>query len=285
MPLIQSKSKKAVSKNIEREMDAGKPQKQSIAIALDVQRRNKRKKMAKGGPVEISAHDEKRPMPEQEFADSMEDSRVHEKPAAYRDHWTGGDHRTEALSGESAPASDIEVDARDEHMSGIDDAITPEEMAMIRRHRMAKGGMAMQHANESNPSSPESPHEEMHIEDAAIRMNERERQRDMLAYGGNPKLEESHKSPSVSEAIMRKRKMYAEGGEVADVSRNADEDPNMEDQMSFEALKKENYSESEGLDELDSPMDSNEHGDDIAADEHDMVSQIRRKMKSGRPQR
>ena len=39
MPLIKSKSKKDVGKNIKIEMAAGKPQKQSVAIALDVQRR------------------------------------------------------------------------------------------------------------------------------------------------------------------------------------------------------------------------------------------------------
>lgn len=43
MPLIKSKSKKAVSTNIKREMEAGKPQKQAVAIALNVQRK------AKGG--------------------------------------------------------------------------------------------------------------------------------------------------------------------------------------------------------------------------------------------
>ena len=39
MPLNKSKSKKAVSENIKTEMKAGKPQKQAIAIALDVQRK------------------------------------------------------------------------------------------------------------------------------------------------------------------------------------------------------------------------------------------------------
>lgn len=47
MPLIQSGSKKAMSKNIEREMHAGKPQKQSIAIAYAVKRKNK----AHGGDI------------------------------------------------------------------------------------------------------------------------------------------------------------------------------------------------------------------------------------------
>lgn len=44
MPLKKSASKKAVSENIRTEMKAGKPQKQAIAIALDVQRRAKKKK-------------------------------------------------------------------------------------------------------------------------------------------------------------------------------------------------------------------------------------------------
>lgn len=39
MPLIKSKSKKAVSKNIETEMNEGKPQKQAVAIALNVARK------------------------------------------------------------------------------------------------------------------------------------------------------------------------------------------------------------------------------------------------------
>lgn len=43
MPLKKSTSKKAVSENIKTEMEAGKPQKQAVAIALEVQRRAKMK--------------------------------------------------------------------------------------------------------------------------------------------------------------------------------------------------------------------------------------------------
>lgn len=39
MPLIKSASKEAVKKNIKKEMAAGAPQKQAVAIALDVQRK------------------------------------------------------------------------------------------------------------------------------------------------------------------------------------------------------------------------------------------------------
>ena len=43
MPLVKSASRKAVGQNIRREIQAGKPQRQAVAIALDVQRRARRK--------------------------------------------------------------------------------------------------------------------------------------------------------------------------------------------------------------------------------------------------
>jgi len=48
MPLVKSASKKAVSKNIKTEMEVGgKPQKQAVAIALNVQREAKKAKAKK----------------------------------------------------------------------------------------------------------------------------------------------------------------------------------------------------------------------------------------------
>jgi hypothetical protein len=44
MPLDKGKSQKAVSKNIETEIKAGKPQKQAVAIALNTQREAKKEK-------------------------------------------------------------------------------------------------------------------------------------------------------------------------------------------------------------------------------------------------
>lgn len=38
MPLIKSKSKKAISENIRTEIKAGRPQKQAVAIALNTAR-------------------------------------------------------------------------------------------------------------------------------------------------------------------------------------------------------------------------------------------------------
>ena len=49
MPLLKGKSKKAFGKNVETEMEHGKPQKQALAIAFKMKQRSK--KMAEGGKV------------------------------------------------------------------------------------------------------------------------------------------------------------------------------------------------------------------------------------------
>ena len=43
MPLIKSSKKEGVGKNIKAELDAGKPRKQAVAIALNVQREAEKK--------------------------------------------------------------------------------------------------------------------------------------------------------------------------------------------------------------------------------------------------
>jgi len=47
MPLIKSKSKQAFKKNVQKEVDAGKPVKQALAIAYSTQRAAAKKGMSK----------------------------------------------------------------------------------------------------------------------------------------------------------------------------------------------------------------------------------------------
>jgi hypothetical protein len=47
MPLIKSKTEKAMKKNIVKEIEAGKPQKQAVAIAYSVKREAEKKAKAK----------------------------------------------------------------------------------------------------------------------------------------------------------------------------------------------------------------------------------------------
>jgi hypothetical protein len=51
MPLIKSKSDKAVGKNIAKEEEAGKPRKQAIAIALNTQREARKKRSSDTGYI------------------------------------------------------------------------------------------------------------------------------------------------------------------------------------------------------------------------------------------
>ena len=87
MPLIKSKSKKAMSKNIEAEMNAGKPQNQSVAIAYDIMRRARKRKMALGGAVEPEDHDQEgeRKDNSRSEPESLQEDMIHDHPSDEED--------------------------------------------------------------------------------------------------------------------------------------------------------------------------------------------------------
>jgi hypothetical protein len=151
----------------------------------------------------------------------------------------------EGASSEHGP----ELDARDEHMTGIDDAADERDEHMLE-------AAPTSHAPEKRAGT------KMVTEDSSDDM---ELSMMHLAKGG------------IADRIRAKHKMMAEGGEV-DLQDNSDEHLNEEDQLSYKAARKKTYYDDSQISRQ--PMDSNEHGDELSdEDSHDMVSSIRKKMK------
>lgn len=248
------------------------------------QHNNKRPAYAKGGPVmqpkdtgveldlrEDEAHD----------VDSMAPASPDEQPPKMYDEMDA------KKSGNMPPDDGGMISA---------DSLTSEEMDMIHKHRMAKGGMA---SMANNPKLQQSKMAEGGVaREMPIHLDEDEEHPESVADGvmrkrknnankEHPAIGETDslfdfpkKMADGGEAIRSKDSIYSDDSSQADVSRNADEDANMEDQSSFNSLRKENYSDSEGLAQMDSPRGSNLKGDDLESDIHDMVDKIRSKIRS-----
>lgn len=262
MPLIKSAKPSAVGKNIKTEMKHGKPHKQSIAIALSVQRAAKKKKMADGGEVRAASF---KPDADEKEKRSMEmlDGHPHEHQEeldARKEHMSDIDHAADPMEMEMmehhSPQHKAELDLREEHETDIDHASDPMEMDMLDAH-------PTKHHEEKRAGS--EPHHDIDERDAMeLDMIKR------LARGG------------IVNAIRRKHSRMADGGEV-DLQNNADEHLNLEDQLSYQAARKHTYFDDSQIHEQ--PHDSNLHGDEREherSDQHDMVDAIRKKMKPKR---
>lgn len=304
MPLIKGRSKKSFEKNLKTELSEGKPKDQSLAIAYSIKRKSP-KKMAEGGRI---------------TADSSDSDEL------------------DMIKGKASP-SGLPMSAKSEGMPTVD-SITPEELQMIHRHRMAQGGMVPnfkdegmasidsdqdQHGSEMLDSHPTMGRKEKDwtadghttIDDANDDRDEHmisgnrpgrsqvpraatsrpsaddsrtDRDEDMLnqkppragGWSGSLDEDEAEKDDyntdfDLVSHIMKKRKKFAEGGMV-DLQKNANEEKNNEDDLSYDAIRKDTYYDNDQLSKQ--PMDSNEHGDELSdEDSHDMVGQIRKRMK------
>lgn len=264
----------------------------------------KRKKMAKGGKMKLSKnHQENEPLYESDQGSSKQGAKVR---SANRSKSWANDDRSSSPKIERSMAKDRMGEARQVASSRAEAerAVKPRlqglasggnvESSIIKPRRidaMGRDKDAMDAINNLVPM--EDAEEDMamhpaHLEDDNDEMGEKDAMDDhmeMLAEGGMAEAdsideEELEHASSLAAAIMAKRK-FAKGGEV-DLDMNAEEEPNNEDDMSFEALKKENYDEADALDAADQPDDSNEHSpehDEEDVDDKNMVSAIRRKMK------
>lgn len=238
---------------------------------------------ADGGEVEESDYDH----PMNKYEDDLTDLHPSEDEGSMMAH--EDDEEGQDRQGPRVP------DMEDQHNSG--------------RKPYAEGGMAgdfhemfdadehnINHDEELNPAhdkhsaddSEDQPHDEYEEDhDASIAsaiMAKRHKEERLMS--GSEDMDDM--VMMADGGILSHRSIYSDDSNEADLRRNAEEDANEEDQLSFNALRKENYSESAGLRQLDSPKDSNEHGDSEESDsenEHDrsVVGAIRKKMKKKSP--
>lgn len=284
---------------------------QSLAVALNVS--HKKKKMAQGGEVKDSAKMESRPMPSEVAKDSkMVHQNDHKGPQ-------GIDFATESRpmppKGKNSPLKhphimkggtfttklrDDEDHLQDLAKTGSPGAQPKEEyneegpnrkgpsVPALKMKMMAEGGMinkavSMKDAeedNEQHPAGLESDNDQMKPSDDEIMSD---KMGGMYAEGGEvddmmqPHEEEAiEHAASIAAAIMAKKKMMAEGGQV-DLNENSMEQPNAYYPRNEDEVLKENYDDD--MKDMHQPEDSNEHGDEIESDKHDMISMIRRRMK------
>lgn len=261
MPLFEGKSKKSFKKNVETEMKSGKPKDQSLAIAVNIQRKN-RKKMALGGavePVDRSGHPYSRtpatPAPKP-------DDKRRAKDAYAADGWAGAPELDDEASTSMGPA-------KDEYMAS----------------RFADGGEV-----EESPEVKAAAKQEQ--DDIERGIDERMKARQ---EGGSPGyarggqvhpmdlMSDDERATSIADAILAKRRKMAEGGMVdLEDSNQEDGDPSYDDQNTLAAAKKEVYDD----DQISSqPRGSNLKGDsreDDSENHMDMVSAIRAKLRAKR---
>jgi hypothetical protein len=307
MPLSQGKSKKSFEKNLKTELGAGKPKAQSLAIAYNIQRKNKVKK-AQGGL--ISAKDEI-----EATEDNQDKAHIDMEPSKA----SGSEDEIRAIYGE-LPEEDAEAADWDESIAdtirrrqsekemyaeggsvaGVED---DEEPTVPGRKpddmRRAKEEYMADHFSEGGEVGSDKPSKLFEDPDFVEADDKNSKDEDssysitggpakvkvMKAYGGEIEDDE-FESTTPHEAIMKRRARLAEmdDGEsdgMVDLEKNSEEDLNNEDQMSFKAGLKEQYDDSQIS---AGPSDSNEEGDQREEDaenedDTDLVSRIRRSMK------
>lgn len=288
MPLIKSRSQKAVSENIATERKAGKPQDQAVAIAMSM-RRKAPKKMAEGGSVKS----EKRPMPEDRHNDKIEAAHSSSAKPVTGSQMTS---RPDIAQTQSRPTPSLKnpqplraskMVASDSPFKILDRRLQDEEEHLM---RMAKGGMINEEVSMERAEQDQDP-EISPIRESYMSPSESEIMSDkmapMLAEGGDvsPRDEiEEEMHDSLAAAIMAKRRRFAQGGQV-DLDLNSMEQPNAYYKANQEALK-ENYDSD--MEDVSQPEDSNETADErekSAEDKHDMVSAIRSKMRARKQMR
>ena len=235
----------------------------------------RRKPYAKGGEVEAQDYDHKAKSKYEDDLLDLPPSEDEGADMAHMDNEEGPDRQGDEVPDMEKPHSDDEI------LGKRDGLFT------FPREKKADGGEIGHSPDDSEDQPHEEEQEEHHNSIAAAIMARRERLHAEIDSGAHD-LDEAVRMAEGGEILSGKDQDILSHGsydsddsDQADLSRNHDEDANEEDQMSFDALRKENYNDS-NLD-VENPKDSAQMGDSEEEDsenKHDMISAIRSKMKS-----
>jgi len=312
MPLIKGKSAKSFSKNVETEMHEGKPLKQSLAIAYDVQRKA-RKKKAHGGMI-----NEKESMKAAEHTEEPKGvhpgaKKHYEKPSEKEFMSSHKPHGslTPKHDSEDAPAEAeyLGIDATGKHRFAMGGKVItaigrenyprPSEKEYMSSHNkmLAEGGKVCHkcgYAHGGACYAAGGKVEDEHMKDKEHFINEEEHEVDSEEH-----IHDEDHPKSIADAVMHKmkKKNYAKGGKVHHEEDGHIDDPFDADGEAITHFAEEgpatrqkynmvarNYKAGDDSQLKKQPKDSNEHGDEREHEEedemdHDMVSKIRHKMK------
>jgi hypothetical protein len=294
MPLVKGKSEKSFKKNVETEMHEGKPLKQSLAIAYDVQRRAKKKKMAHGGKINEEVSMKSSEHTEEPKGVHPGAKKHYEKPSEKEFMSSHKPH------GSLTPKHDSEDAPAEAEYLGID---------ATGKHRFAMGGKvitAIGREHYPHPSEKEymSGHNKMlakggKVEDEHSRHPEHFIDEEEHEVDAEEHIHDEDHPKSIADAVMHKmkKKNYAKGGKVHKEEDGDIDDPFDADDEGITHFDEEgpatrqkynmvarNYKAGDDSQLKKQPKDSNEHGDAREHDEEDehdadMVSKIRHKMK------
>jgi hypothetical protein len=148
-----------------------------------------------------------------------------------------------------------------------------DEESMVHRFRL-KNGMEVFHVGDSEHEA----RRKLSLRRDGTKVSDEYLPDEYLGAVPSAKFSRSKADGGMVEDIMARRRRKLQDGQV-DIDSNADEesaDLSPYDRENMLAVKKELYDD-EQLDK--DPEDSNEHGDEIEEDTHDMVPEIRRRMK------
>ena len=244
MPLSKGKSKKAFSKNVATEMNAGKPQKQALAIAYNTQKHNM-KKMSKGGQIGAS---------DNEMYGSMGQAEAHKAcpmcgggMAMAKGGMVGGDVANspeEPIGSPVHPDGKMSIEAQALRSGRLQNDVN------VAGHT----GFPKQLADEHQMHNP---------------------QRDRVSSGSPSEDDAANhaaQGASLTERLLAKRRGMADGGMVEKLQGNDDSSDAFEDRVEF----------STHLDDQDASMPTEEHDDDHTDDDNyvGLIGQILKKRRA-----